>query len=211
MSHPDKAALLQVARQLVQAEAAALLDLQSQLDARVVDAARFILDRSGKVLTAGVGTSGYVARRLAHLLSVTGTPAVFVHPADGLHGGLGVVQPSDVVVSISKGGLSQELNEFTRRAKMLGAGVIVLTMASQSELGRIGDLTVVLSMPGGADPGGVVAMGSTLVAAAWGDALALVLMQMRGYGWDAVLFAHPQGAVGANAAVKRQTGTGGNA
>lgn len=199
MPSQEDAGALQAAQQLIKAEAAALMGLQSQLDTRLMTAAQLILQRPGKVLTAGVGTSGHVAQRLAHLLSVTGTPAVFVHPADGLHGGLGVVQPGDVLFSVSKGGQSEELNEFTRRAKKLGAKIIVLTMDPNSELSQLADLAVGLSIPAEADPGGIVAMGSTLVTSAWGDALSIILMQMRGYGWDSVLFTHPNGAVGARA------------
>ncbi len=200
MSPLVESAVLRAARELVCAEAAALVALEYQIDERLEDAARAILERRGKVFTAGVGTSGHVAARLAHLLSVTGTPAVFLHPTEGLHGSLGAIQSGDVLISISKGGLSDELNEFTRRAKKLGATVIVLTADAQSPLGLLGDVTVELSSTADGDPGGIVAMGSTLVASAWGDALALCLMQMREYGWEAVLYSHPGGAVGKRAA-----------
>lgn len=196
MSQHRDADVLEAARQVVAAEMKALNALQSQIDERVLAAARLISRSTGKVLTAGLGTSGYVARRMAHLLSVTGTPAVFIHPADALHGGLGVVRPDDVLIAISKGGQSQELNEFTRRARSLGARCIVLTAVADSELARLGDLTVVLEIPEDADPGGIVAMGSTLVTSAWGDALAHALMLMREYTWQSVLFTHPHGAVG---------------
>jgi len=196
----DDAAGLHTARQLVRAEAAALAALESQLDARLDTAAQLILGQPGKVLTVGVGTSSHVARRLAHLLSVTGTPALFMHPVDGLHGSLGAIQAGDVVIALSRGGESDELNEFARRAKKLGAAIVVLTAEAGSELGSIGDLTVALSTPAGADPGEILAMGSTLVTAAWGDALAVTLMERRGYSWDAVLYSHPGGAVGKRAA-----------
>ena len=196
MSGCREAEILDAARQVVAAEVKALNRLQAQIDDRILAAARLIADSKGKVLTAGLGTSGYVARRMAHLLSVTGTPAVFIHPADALHGGLGVVRPGDVVIAISKGGQSQELNEFTRRAKELGARCIVLTAVAGSEFAKLGDLTVVLEIPEDADPRGIVAMGSTLVTSAWGDALAHTLMLMREYTWESVLFTHPHGAVG---------------
>jgi arabinose-5-phosphate isomerase len=191
---------LRTACQLVRAEAAALAALESQLDTRLDATAQLILDRPGKVLTVGVGTSSHVARRLAHLLSVTGTPALFMHPVDGLHGSLGAIQAADVVIAISRHGETDELNEFARRAKNLGAAIVVLTADAGSELGSIGDLTVALSTPAGADPGEIIAMGSTLVTAAWGDALAVTLMERRGYSWDAVLYSHPGGAVGKRAA-----------
>lgn len=196
MGDQDETGVPRTARELVRAEADALVALEAQLDERLVSAARMILTRRGKVLPVGVGTSGHVARRMAHLLSVTGTPAVFLHPADGLHGSLGAIQPDDVVVAISRGGQSNEINEFARRAKKLGAAIIVLTADPDSELGELGDVTVALSTPSAADPHGIIAMGSTLVTSAWGDALAITLMEMRGYGWDAVLYSHPGGAVG---------------
>ena len=192
--------VLDGARQLVRAEAAALAALESQLDARLDAVTQLILDRPGKVLTVAVGTSSHVARRLAHLLSVTGTPALFMHPVDGLHGSLGAIQAGDVVIAISRDGQTDELNEFARRAKKLGAAVVVLTGDAGSALGIIGDLTVALSTAAGADPGEIIAMGSTLVVAAWGDALAVTLMERRGYSWDAVLYSHPGGAVGKRAA-----------
>jgi D-arabinose 5-phosphate isomerase GutQ len=188
--------LIEIGRARVAAEIAALSTLASQIDDRFAAAARILRQATGKVIPVGVGTSGMTARRLAHLLSVTGTPAIFLHPTDGLHGSLGAIEPGDVVIAISKGGQSAELNEFTRLAKTRGAKTIVLTSLDGSELAALGDVTVALRTPDGADPGGVVAMGSTLIASAWGDALAAALMDARGYPWAAVLLTHPGGAVG---------------
>ncbi len=200
MTGVDETRIVEIGRARVRAEIAALATLESQIDERLAAAARILLQAEGKVVPVGVGTSGVTARRLAHLLSVTGTPAIFLHPADGLHGSLGAIEPGDVVIAISKGGQSAELNEFTRRAKTRGAKVIVLTSLDGSELAALGDVTVVLPTPDGADPGGVIAMGSTLIASAWGDALAAALMDARGYAWAEVLFTHPGGAVGQLAA-----------
>ena len=196
MSGVNEDRLVEVGRARVAAEIAALSGLGSQIDGRLAVAARIVLQAKGKVIPVGVGTSGVTARRLAHLLSVTGTPAIFLHPADGLHGSLGAIEPGDVVIALSKGGQSSELNEFTRRAKTRGAKVIVLTSVDGSELAALGDVTIALPTPDGADPGGVIAMGSTLIASAWGDALAAALMDARGYPWAEVLFTHPGGAVG---------------
>jgi arabinose-5-phosphate isomerase len=193
---PDNTRILEIGRARVRAEATALAKLELCIDQSLADAVHIILSCSGKVISAGLGTSGMMARRLAHLLSVTGTPAVFLHPSDGLHGSLGAIVDGDVVISISKGGQTVELNEFTRRARSRGAIIIVLTGDIGNELGGLGDVTVRLPTPTGADPGGVLAMGSTLIVGAWGDALAAALMDARGYGWSEVLFAHPGGAVG---------------
>jgi arabinose-5-phosphate isomerase len=191
---------LEVARSLVAAEAAGLQALAAGLDQQLIEAARMVLSCGGKVVPTGVGTSGETARRMSHLLSVAGSPSLFLHPTDGLHGGLGAITQDDLIIAISKGGESDELNEFTRRAKERGAGVIVLTADAASSLAKLGDLIVVIKTAEGSDPAGIIAMGSTLAASAWGDALALVTMQMRGYDWDEVLFTHPGGAVGQRAA-----------
>jgi D-arabinose 5-phosphate isomerase GutQ len=194
--------LIEAGRSLVCAESDALRLVARDLDGRLLAAARILLSATGKVLPVGVGTSGETARRMAHLLAFTGTPALFLHPTDGLHGGLGGVVAGDVVVAISKGGQSAELNEFTRLARDRGATIIILTGDGASPLAALGDLTVVFETPEGADPRGIVAMGSTLAVAAWGDALAVVAMQMRGYDWDEALSTHPGGAVGLLAAVE---------
>jgi D-arabinose 5-phosphate isomerase GutQ len=198
-SADEDSELIAAARALVEREAAAVAAVADRLDEHFVAAARLLLGVTGKVVTAGVGTSGPVARRMAHLLSTSGTSAFFLHPADALHGSLGAVGKGDVVVAISKGGRSAELNEFAARAKTLGAALLVLTVVPDSPLGRLGDVTVRLPETPEADPGGVVAMGSSLVAAVWGDALAIVLMRLTGYGWAEVMHAHPAGAVGQRA------------
>jgi D-arabinose 5-phosphate isomerase GutQ len=198
--NPAEEKALAAARSQVRAEAALLGSLESLVNEQLVAIARRILARSGKVIPTGVGTSGEIARRMAHLLSVVGTPSHFLHPTDGLHGALGAVCAGDTVVAISKGGQSEELNEFVRRAQALGANVVVLTAAPSSPLATLGEEVVLVPAPDSADPEGVIAMGSTLAVAAWGDALAVVLKELRGYGLKEVLFAHPGGAVGQRAA-----------
>lgn len=190
---------LELARSLVRAEAALLQEVEPLVDERMLSVARLINAHAGKVLPTGVGTSGEIARRMAHLLSVAGTPALFIHPTEGLHGRLGAVEGKDVVIAISKGGRSSELNEFARRAKARGAAVVALTSSPQSELGLLADIAVPVPATDTADPAGVIAMGSTLAVAAWGDALAMILKELRGYGWDQVLATHPGGAVGIRA------------
>jgi D-arabinose 5-phosphate isomerase GutQ len=188
--------LLTAGRGRIFDEVAALRLVGDSLDESFVAAVRLIRMAQGKVVTVGVGTSGPVARRMAHLLSTSGTPSLFLHPGDALHGGLGAITPADVVLAISKGGGSAELNEFIRLAKTRGAALLVLTANAESPLARLADVAVVLPQTPDSDPGGIIAMGSSLAAAAWGDALAIVLMQISGYNWDQVVAAHPSGAVG---------------
>ena len=192
----DTQRLLSLARELVNAESAGIAALAAQIDVRLVDVARRMVSSEGKVLVGGVGTSGETARRMAHLLSVTGTPSLFIHPADALHGGLGAVEPEDVVIAISKGGKSEEVNEFVRRSREIGAFVVAITGAATTYLAGISSIAIALDANADAEPGGIAAMGSTLVVSAWGDALALVAMQLRGEDWSKVLSRHPGGAVG---------------
>jgi arabinose-5-phosphate isomerase len=186
---------MRAGRELLDREATAVGAVD--LDENFAEAVELVLGASGRVAVSGVGTSGPIARRLAHLLSTSGTAASYVHPADARHGGLGAVLSGDVVVLISKGGRSADLNDFAERCRARGARLIVLTAAPEAELAQLAHVTIALPDTPGADPGGILAMGSSLAAAAWGDAFAWALMRLRGYSWEAVLGTHPAGAVGA--------------
>jgi D-arabinose 5-phosphate isomerase GutQ len=191
--------LLQSARQVIVTESATVLSAAESLDQNFVEVVQVLLACSGKLLITGSGTSGTIARRAAHLFSVGGTPAFYLSPADGLHGGLGVLRKNDVVIAISKGGASEELNQFCRRAGELSAAVIVLTGAAESELAQLADHVLQLRLPADADLGTVVATGSSLASAALLDALVEVTRAARGYTWSEFFFTHPSGAVGKNA------------
>jgi arabinose-5-phosphate isomerase len=123
---------------------------------------------------------------------------LFIHPADGLHGGLGAVSSQDVLIAISKGGKSDEINEFVSRAKSRGLSVIVFTASENSALAKLADVCLVIKTLPGSDPGERFPMGSTLAVSAVGDALALVLMGLKDYSWENFIFTHPGGAVGKN-------------
>jgi arabinose-5-phosphate isomerase len=191
-----RATTLEAARELVRREGRGVTEVADQLDDTFVAAVDLVGGCTGKVFVTGSGTSGAVARRMAHLLSVCGTPAVFLPGMDALHGTMGSVVHGDLLITISRGGESDELNDLSRRVQQRGVPVVALTATPTSTLAQVADLTVVVDAGPEVDPGGVIAMGSTLAVAAWGDALAAVLMQRRGYGWDEVLFTHPAGAVG---------------
>ena len=151
---------------------------------------------SGKVFVTGSGTSGTIARRMAHLFSVSGTPSMFMQPSDALHGTMGALRQGDVLIAISKGGESDEINNLAARASERGVTIIALTSAPCSELAHLADHVQVFEVTDEVDPGNLIAMGSTLMHAAWGDCLAVTLMRMRGYSWSDVMFTHPLGAVG---------------
>lgn len=195
-SEPVLTEAQRTAREVVASEARAVAAVADQIVDSFDTAVELLLSCRGKVITSGAGTSGSVARRLAHLLSVSGTPALFLSASDSLHGSLGAVTEGDVVIAVSKGGTSEELNEFTRRAAVRGARIIAITARPESELAKAADHLVVITTPEGADPGEAIAMGSTLAMSAWGDALAVVLMRVKRYSWSDVFFTHPSGYVG---------------
>jgi D-arabinose 5-phosphate isomerase GutQ len=192
----DSSTVISIARCVIQADAAAVLAAETALGEVFVQVCHLLASGSGKVLVTGSGTSGAVAIRAAHLLSVGGTPAFHLSPADGLHGGLGVLRPEDSVIAISKGGSSKELNEFCRRARKLAHCLIVITAAPASELAGIADYVLRLTLPADADLGKIIATGSSLAAGALLDAITDVTRVLRGYSWDQVLYTHPAGAVG---------------
>jgi arabinose-5-phosphate isomerase len=169
------------------------------VDEEFVQVARLLGCVEGKVLVTGCGTSGAIAARAAHMLSVCGCPAFYLSPDDGLHGGLGVLQPSDLLIALSKGGGSAALNEFCSRAKSLCRAVIAITAAPESALAGIADHVVALKIDNDADLGDVVATGSSLATAAILDALCEAARVSRGYDWKRLLFTHPSGAVGRDA------------
>jgi D-arabinose 5-phosphate isomerase GutQ len=189
--------ILNAARAVIQREAIALANLVDQVDQSTADVVRLILATTGKVITTGTGTSGIMAERLAHLLAVTGTPAFYLPCLDALHGGMGSIAPTDVVIALSKGGQSAELTQLVARLEERDVRVVAITEKPESEFASAASYVVrVVTEPGDADLGGLVSTGSTLVAGAWGDALAAVLMQVRQYSWKDVISTHPGGTVG---------------
>ena len=189
-------AMIDSARRAVNAEAKALKQLEDQIDGTLVDVVRIIESAQGKVLVTGSGTSSHVARRMAHLLSVTGTPSMFIHSMDALHGTVGAVQAGDVLVALSKTGESKEVVDLCRLARSRGASIVGIGERSESALANACDIFVCLSTAQGADPGETIAMGSTLVAAAWGDALTRALMDLHDWNLQESLEIHPAGGVG---------------
>lgn len=196
MAQASVTRVIDVAREFVGAEAAAVARLADRIDETFVRVARLILDTPGKVVLTGAGTTGYMAHRTAHLLSVSGTPAFYLNPTDALHGSMGALRSSDVLIAISRGGESSEVNELVRLLQGEHVTVVGLTCAAGSTLGRTADIAVVLDETPEADPGNLLALGSTLAQGAWLDALTVVLMRARQHSWEKVQYTHPGGAVG---------------
>jgi len=188
--------ILDLAKATILRESEAVASLTAQLDEGFVAVARALLACEGHVLVAGSGTSHAVGARLAHLLSCCGTPAMFIHPGDSQHGLSGAVTPRDVLIALSKGGETVEVNFLARLAKEKGAKVIALTEKPESTLGKAADLVWKVVAPEGVDPYGMIATGSSLVNSAMGDALCVALLNMRGYTKESFGKTHPGGAVG---------------
>ncbi|PRA79673.1 sugar isomerase [Microbacterium sp. MYb66] len=188
--------ILAVARGRLQAEADAVAALIDTVDDTLVTAASLILSGTGKLFIGGSGTSGTVARRMAHILSVTGTPSLPFSPMDGLHGASGAISANDIVLLISNGGASDEVVQLARIARGRGARVISLSRSHETPLAQLADHSVAVAVRPAADIGGIVATGITIAQSAWGDALAEVLMRGRGYTWAEFMTTHPAGAVG---------------
>lgn len=191
--------LLNNARRYVEIEGQAVMATAARLEESFVEVAGIISSAKGKVFVTGAGTSSFIARRMAHLMSVSGTPAVFVHAMDALHGTMGAIEQDDVLIGISKSGESDEVCQLAAAMKDKNVRTIGLTEGGSSRLSSIVDVVCLLSTPGGADPGNFIAMGSTLVAAVWGDALARTLMDIRGWQLEGSLDLHPAGGVGKRA------------
>jgi D-arabinose 5-phosphate isomerase GutQ len=184
------------ARRRIAVDAAAVNAAAEAVDEVFVRAASMILSCPGKLFIGGSGTSGAVAHRMAHILSVTGTPSVYFSPMDSLHGGAGAVSPQDLVLLISKGGASDEVLECARVMRERGVTTLGLSRSATTGLARSVDLALVLDVPDRTELGGVVATGITMAQAAWGDALAEVLMRARRYTLREFHDTHPAGAVG---------------
>jgi D-arabinose 5-phosphate isomerase GutQ len=193
----DDTDLAELAGAVLSRESTALSALVGAVESSVVAVAHQMIAVPGKVVTTGSGTSGIMAERLAHLLSVCGTPAVYLPSMDALHGGMGAITPSDLVVAISKTGQSHELTNLVQRLGQRGIHVVALTESPDSPFAAAaGSVAALPPTPADADPGDMIAMASTLAVGAWSDAVAVVTMSMRGHTVGDVIDSHPAGGVG---------------
>jgi arabinose-5-phosphate isomerase len=194
---PSSRDLVTRAKSVLQREASAIQALTEQLEGeRLEEVLALMFTCEGHVLVAGAGTSNAMAQRFAHLLSCSGTPALHFSAADSLHGGAGAVTDKDVVYVISKGGRTEEINQFAEIAQQRGAKVIAQTENLESPLAQMSDATFHVVAEGDIDPYGMIATGSSLVNGAAGDVLCLLLLEKRGYSRDDFGTTHPGGAVG---------------
>jgi len=192
--HP--AAALALARSVLEAESRAVLALTSRLDDGFIAACRLLLACAGRVVVTGMGKSGHIGGKLAATLASTGTPAFFVHPGEASHGDLGMVQGEDVVIALSNSGETSELLGILPLLKRLGTRLIALTGRPGSTLARLADVHLDVSVAAEACPLGLAPTTSTTAALAMGDALALALLEARGFSAEDFARTHPGGALG---------------
>jgi arabinose-5-phosphate isomerase len=183
-------------RRVLRLEAAALRTLADALDARFDRAVGLLAGIAGRAVVTGIGKSGHVARKIAATLSSTGTPALFVHPSEASHGDLGMIAQSDAVIALSNSGASPELADIVAYTRRHGIPLIATTGRADSPLGEQADIVLLLPPVEEACPMGLAPTSSTTMMLALGDALAIALLQKRGFSSDDFRLLHPGGALG---------------
>ncbi|AXK66591.1 KpsF/GutQ family sugar-phosphate isomerase [Burkholderia anthina] len=187
---------LALARDVLDIEADAVRALRDQLDGDFVQAVALLLGCRGRVVVSGIGKSGHIARKIAATLASTGTPAFFVHPAEASHGDLGMVTSDDVFIGISYSGESEELVAILPLVKRIGAKLIAITGRAESSLGTLADVNLNAAVSKEACPLNLAPTASTTAALALGDALAVAVLDARGFGSEDFARSHPGGALG---------------
>jgi len=192
----DAARALALAREVLATEANAITALSARIGAAFVATVELILHCKGRVVVCGVGKSGHIGRKLAATLASTGTPAFFVHPTDASHGDLGMITQDDVVIMLSNSGETDELVTLTPHLKREGAKLVALTGNEQSSLAQAADIHLDAAVDTEACPLGLAPTASTTAALALGDALALALLDARGFSTEDFARSHPGGTLG---------------
>ena len=187
---------LDLAREVLEIEAAAIAGLIPRLDQHFQRAVDIILNSHGRVTVSGIGKSGHIARKIASTMSSTGTPAYFVHPAEASHGDLGMITREDVFIALSNSGESGELLAIVPLIKRQGAKLIALTGKPESSLARLADAHLYAGAEKEACPLNLAPTASTTAALALGDALAVAVMQAKGISRDQFARSHPGGTLG---------------
>jgi arabinose-5-phosphate isomerase len=187
---------LTLARKVLRTEADAILGLLDRLDERFARAVVLLKECSGRVIVTGMGKSGIIARKIAATLSSTGTPAFFMHPAEAIHGDLGMIQGEDVVIALSQSGETAEVLRLLETIRRIGARIVAMTGAPGSTLAQAADLALDCQVPEEACPMNLVPTASTTAALALGDALAMTLLVEKEFRAEHFASLHPGGSIG---------------
>ncbi|MEE9326040.1 MAG: KpsF/GutQ family sugar-phosphate isomerase [Cocleimonas sp.] len=185
-----------LAKAVIEIEANAIQALSKRLDTNFENTCKAILACKGRVIISGMGKSGHISNKIAATLASTGTPAFFVHPGEALHGDLGMITGEDVVISISNSGTTEEVITLATLVKRLGATVIGMSGNKQSPLAEISDFHLDIAVEKEACPMGLAPTSSTTVTLVMGDALAVALLEARGFTPEDFARSHPGGRLG---------------
>ncbi len=184
------------ALEVLNTEIAALQQLDQYIDQQFINACEMILANQGKVVVMGIGKSGHIGNKIAATLASTGTSAFFVHPGEAAHGDLGMVAPGDIVLAISNSGESHEILSLFPVLKRLNIKIISMTGNPESNMGKLSDIHLSITVPKEACPLGLAPTSSTTATLVMGDALAVSLLQARGFTAEDFALSHPGGALG---------------
>jgi len=187
---------LNIIKKAIDIEVESIQYFQDNLDPNIEQAVHILLDCKGKVILTGVGKSGNIAKKISSTMSSTGTPAVFIHPTDALHGDAGIIQNGDVVLAIGKSGESDELNSLLPTIKKIGAKIISITSNPDSTLAKSSDAPIITPVLKEACPLALAPTSSTTIALIVGDALAMALMEIRNFKSEDFALYHPAGRLG---------------
>lgn len=200
MSLTEKAAtdspMIHSALRTIRIEQDAIAALSARIDARFEAACRLLLECQGRIVVIGMGKSGHIGRKIAATLSSTGSPAMFVHPAEASHGDLGMITDKDVVLALSNSGTTTEILAILPLLKRKGVPLITLTGNPDSEMARNADVNLDVSVVEEACPLGQAPTASTTVTLVMGDALSMALLEARGFTQEDFAFSHPGGRLG---------------
>ena len=195
-------ALVDEGRRVLEAEAAAVAALAPRLDTAFAAACRLVADAPGRVVLSGIGKSGHIARKIAGTLTSTGTPATFMHAVEALHGDLGIVGSGDVAILVSRSGRGSEIGGLLGYLGRMSTPVIALTGDADSDLARNADIVLDCSVDTEACPLDLTPTSSTTAALAMGDALAMVVLQLKGFKAADFAALHPGGSLGLKLTVR---------
>ena len=188
--------MLEHAQDVLRMEADAILELVPRIDASFAAAVQMILECKGRTVITGMGKSGLIGRKMAATMASTGTPSFYLHPAEGIHGDLGMVTSNDVVIALSNSGETGEVLNILPSLRRIGAKIIAVVGNTQSTLGKNADIALNVGVSKEACPLGLAPTSSTTAALAFGDALALALLKKRNFTASQFAVFHPGGSLG---------------
>lgn len=190
------------AKRVLKIEAEAILSLIERIDNSFSKAVEMIMECKGKVVVTGMGKSGLIGQKIAATLAGTGTPAYFLHPAEGVHGDLGILQKRDILIAVSNSGETEEIKALLPAVKRMGIQLIAMLGRQQSTLGKAADIVLDTSVKEEACPLGLSPTASTTATLALGDALAVALLEKRGFKEEDFALLHPGGVLGKKLLIK---------